>query len=123
MFRMCFNMLGVEKNFFCNARGRVTGVEIRSPVEGNPRTRVDGENVSAIEAALTKLGGKVGGYWRRSMVFYTPMAETVCTDPIPFKVTLRQKARFLSARKVRLNYKVQSVGFFDRDNIFFRCNS
>ena len=122
-FRMCFNMFGEEKRFFCNARGAVTGVEIKSPVEGNPKTRIDGENISAIEAALTKLGGGVGGYWRRSMVFYSPMAETVCTDPIPFKVALGQKAGAPIGRKVRLTYRVQSVGGrFDRDTMFFRCN-
>ena len=56
------------------------------------------------------------------MVFSSPMAETVCTDPIPFRVSLAQKAGAPFAHKVRLSYRVQAVRFFDRDDIFFQCD-
>lgn len=122
-FRMCFNMVGHEDRFFCNAQGPVTSVQIMNPRQGTPRTRVDGENVSAIEAALVRLGGGVGGYSRRSMVFNPPLAATVCTDPIPFTVSLGQRQGSIAGRKFRLSYRVyQSVRLFDGDDIFFRCN-
>jgi hypothetical protein len=123
-FRLCFNRRQ-DNRFLCNAAGPVTEVRLRRPREGRPTTAIDLENRDAFEAALMKLGGRVGGVSRtRWIVFNPPLEDTVCTDPVPFKLALRQNSRTqaLSQRTARLNYRAyQSDGTLDGDTIFFRC--
>lgn len=124
-FRICFNLRSNENRFFCRTDGPVTEVRLSNPPAGRARTAVDQENITAFETALANLGGKVGGFNRRSMVFNPSLPDTVCTDTIPFKVTLRQnpKTLKLSARKFSLKYLVYSArGVRDVDRITYRCN-
>jgi hypothetical protein len=124
-FRICFNLRSNEDRFFCRTDGPVTEVRLNNPRAGAPRTAVDQENITAFETALANLGGKVGGFNRRSMVFNPPVPDAVCTDTIAFKVALRQnpKTLKLSARKFSLKYLVYSArGVRDVDRISYRCN-
>jgi hypothetical protein len=123
-FRLCFN-LQPDNRFFCNVTGPVTEVRLKNPREGSPKTPIDLENRDAFEAALMQLGGMVSGVKKtRSIVFNPPLADTVCTDPVLFKLALRQNSRTqaLLRRTARLKYGVyQSDGTLDGDTIFFRC--
>lgn len=98
---------------------------MKNPNQGSPRTVIDRENRDAFEAALMKLGGLVSdAQGTRSIVFNPPLAATVCTDPVLFKLALRQNSRtqVLSKRTARLVYRAyQPDGTFDGDTIFFQC--
>ena len=123
-FRLCFNR-EQDNRFFCKVTGPVAEVRLKIPREGSPKTRIDLENRDAFEAALMKLGGMVSGVQTRSIVFNPPLADTVCTDPVLFKLALRQNSRTqaLLRRTGRLNYRAyQPDGTLDGDTLFFRCN-
>ena len=126
VFRLCFNLGAIENRFLCPGPiGPVTGVHLKYPSEGRPRTPIEIENRDAFEAALIKLGGSVSGFQKRSITFTPPLTASVCTDPIPFKLPLRQDSRTLklSGRKFRVNWLVfQPVGTFDGDHLFLGCN-
>lgn len=124
-FRICFNLINLENRFVCTAAGPVTQVYLHSPLEGAPRTPIDVANRDAFEAALIKLGGVVGGFRRRVVDFNPPLADTACTDPIPFKIALRQnpKTLALSGANFRVNWHVfRPTGRFDGDHLYLRCN-
>lgn len=124
--RICFNLINLDKRFFCTAKGPVTAARLRNPPEGSPRSAADGENVNAFETALMKLGGIVSNGKKRSIVFNTPLTDPICTDAIPFKIPLRQSARtpgVFSARTFRVNWWIyQAVGRFDGDHVYLRCD-
>jgi hypothetical protein len=124
-YRLCFNLQPVDDRYLCNAKGPVTEVRLIHPHEGSPKDDVDEANRDAFEGALMDLGGAISGFKRRSIAFNPPLADTVCTGPIPFTLALRQSPKTLAyaARKFRFNYwAYQTVGRRDGDHIFFRCN-
>jgi hypothetical protein len=125
IFSICFNLIDRDQRFVCDARGPVTAVHLRLPNEARPKTDMNTENRDAFETALKALGGTISGFRTRSIAFDPPLADTVCTGPIRFKLALRQNPRTLvfSARKFRINYQVfRPAGRFDGDDLFLRCN-
>jgi hypothetical protein len=123
-FRICFNLSG-ENRFQCRARGPVSAIYLHAPNENKPRTEVNTENRDAFEAALMQLGGVLSGFKQRSISFVPGLADTVCTEPIPWTVPLKQNQRTLalSRRKVRVNWHVYgSTRGFDGDHLYLRCD-
>ncbi len=126
MYQVCLNLMSVEKRFPCTkGAGPIIEVRLLDPPEGNPKPGLPLENRDAFEAALLKLGGVIGGFKKRSVVFSPPLGDTVCTDLVPFKVRVKQSPKTLAFKpgKSRLWYKMfRLVGPFDGDHFFFRCN-
>lgn len=124
-YRICFNLITLEKRFVCNAEGPVTNVFLHFPNEVKPKTSFDTENRDAFEAALIELGGVVDFAFKgRSIAFNPPLAGSVCTRSIPYKLPLLQNAKTLafSARKARVNWHVyRPTGRFDGDHLYLKC--
>jgi hypothetical protein len=123
-FRVCFNLIDLEERFICTAAGPVTNVYLHAPLQNRPSKPFDVENRDSWEAVILKLGGTISAFKKRSIGFNPPLADTVCSDTIPWKVPLRQNSRTLalSPRKTRINWHVYRLtGFFDGDHLFLRC--
>jgi hypothetical protein len=125
-YSICFNLIDVEKRFLCKSAGPVTKILLHAPSEYNPGSAVNEENRDAWEAALLKLpGASLGTFRRRSIAFNPPLADLICTEPIPFTVALRQNPRTLafSGRRVRVNWHAyRPAGHYDGDHLYLRCN-
>lgn len=126
VYRICFNLKTVEDRFVCSATGPVTNVFLHVPLEYRPGSSVNTENRDAWEAALLKLpGASVGAFKKRSITFNPPLADTICTDSIPYKIPLTQNPRTLAflGHRVRVNWHAfWAGGHFDGDHLFLRCN-
>lgn len=124
-FQICFNLINKESRFQCRARGPVSLVFLDAPKEAKPKD-FNIENRDAFEAALINLGGVISGFKGRSISFVPPLlADTVCTEPIPWTVPLLKNNRTgaLRRHKVRVNWHAYgSTRGFDGDHLYLRCD-